>query len=396
VLSDFLRYSQLLREMGIESTFTYLNAPNLVDISRTPCFEVLLSDLINRRDLRREQVRWFMEEVMSNRCPEPEAAALLIALRMKGETAGEIAAAAEVLRERMIPLDTREAEVIDTCGTGGDERGTFNISTATALVVAGTGLPVVKHGNRAVSSRIGSADVLAALGVSIDGTCATARRSLADAGLAFCFAPHFHPALKHVAGLRRRLGVRTLFNCLGPLANPGGAPYQLLGVGRPELQVPLAGALAILGVRRALVVSGLDGLDEVSLSGPTRVLEVSGPTVRELEWRPADFQLETCSLSDISAGSPEESAALIRGVLAGEEGPPTWVVLANAAAALYTAGRVNSIVAGVARARAAIRSGQAGLVLERLVAYSREKTTPEAQGERPNQYNNEDPLPGRP
>jgi anthranilate phosphoribosyltransferase len=167
-------------------------------------------------------------------------------------------------------------------------------------------------------------------------------------------------------------------------------------VGRPELQAPLAGALAILGIRRALVVSGLDGLDEVSLSGPTRVLEIRGHAVSEWEWRPADFQLEACALGDISAGSPEESAAMIRGVLAGEEGPPTRIVLANAAAALFTAGRVNSPAAGVAQARAAIRSGQASLVLERLVACSREKTTAEATEESANQYNDEEPLPGRP
>jgi anthranilate phosphoribosyltransferase len=354
-------------------TIAYFNTQKLVDISPNPAFESLLANLLDRRDLRREQMRWFMEEVMAGRCGEAETAALLVGLRMKGETAAEIAAAAEVLREQMIVLETGREQVIDTCGTGGDGSGTFNISTAAALVVAGAGLAVVKHGNRAVSSRSGSADVLAALGVAVENASAGARRSLDYANLAFCFAPSFHPALRHVASVRRRLGVRTLFNCLGPLANPGRAPYQLLGVGRPELLDRLAGALALLGPRRALLVSGQDGLDEVSLSAPTRVREVRGETVVAWEWQPADFGLEPCSWQDLLAGSPEESAAMIRAVLAGEQGPPTRLVLANAAAALLTAGRVRTPIEGVALARETLLSGKAQQVLDRLVVCSREK-----------------------
>jgi anthranilate phosphoribosyltransferase len=342
-------------------------------MSPSTTFTGVLSCLVNRQELGRGQMRWLMEEVMAGRCGEPEAAALLVALHMKGETAGEIAAAAEVLREAMVPLETGRADVIDTCGTGGDGIETFNISTAAALVVAGTGLAVVKHGNRAVSGRSGSADLLAALGVRVEGDAAHARSCLECSGLAFCFAPAFHPALRHVAPLRRRLGIRTLFNCLGPLANPGRAPYQLLGVGRPELLEPLAGALARLGTRRAFVVSGRDGLGEVTLGAPTRVLEVRGQQVREGEWRPADFQLEPCTLDELRADGPEESAAIVRAVLAGAAGAPTRVVLANAAAALLAAERVPTLPEGVAVAAQSLSSGRARQVLERLVACGREK-----------------------
>jgi anthranilate phosphoribosyltransferase len=299
---------------------------------------------------------------------EAEAAALLIALRMKGETAAELAAAAMVLREHMVGWDPGRDGVLDTCGTGGDGAGTFNISTATALVVAGAGVPVVKHGNRSVSSRSGSADVLLALGVPIEGDAAFARRCLDRAGLAFCFAPQFHPAMKNVAALRRRLGVATLFNWLGPLANPAGACYQLLGVGRRDLLDLVAGALAKLGTRRALVVCSRDGLDEVSLSAPTDVREVRGGTVRAHAWAPNDFGLAGCRLEDVRADGVEASAATIRDVLRGREGPGLRIVLANAAAALIAAERATSLPEGVAAAREAITSGRALRVLEELRA----------------------------
>jgi anthranilate phosphoribosyltransferase len=295
---------------------------------------------------------------------------VLVALHMKGETAAELAAAAAVLREHMVRLDTGGAAVLDTCGTGGDGTGTFNISTAAALVAAGAGVPVVKHGNRAVSGRSGSADVLTALGVAVEGDAAHARRCLDAAGLAFCFAPHFHPALRHVAAVRRRLGVRTVFNCLGPLANPAGAAHQLLGVGRPELLDPLAGALALLGTRRALLVCGRDGLDEVSLSGPTLVREVCGGRVRAWEWTPDDFGLGPCALDELRADGPAESAAVVRAVLDGQGGPARRVVLANAAAALLAAERAATPAEGVALAEEALTAGRARRVLERLVACS--------------------------
>lgn len=324
-------------------------------------------------------MRRFMEEVLAGRLGEVELASVLVALRMKGETAGEIAAAARVLREQMVRFEAADLEVLDTCGTGGDGTGTFNISTATALVVAGAGVPVVKHGNRAVSSRSGSADVLTALGVTLTEDPKRVRCCLQVAGLAFCFAPHFHPALRHAAPVRRRLGVRTLFNCLGPLANPAGAGRQLLGVGRAEWLDPLAEALARLGCRRALLVCGSDGLDEVSLSGPTIVREVRGQAVRAWEWMPADFGLEPCALAELRAEGPEESARMVRAVLEGTPGAAARVVLANAAAGLVAAERVASPVEGVALASDAVKSGRARQVLERLVACSREPETGERE-----------------
>jgi anthranilate phosphoribosyltransferase len=309
-----------------------------------------------------------IHDMMDGSCGDVETAALLTALRMKGETADELAAAAAVLRQHMIRLDTGRSDVLDTCGIGGDDKGTFNISTAAALLAAGAGVIVVKHGNRAVSSHSGSADVLAALGVPLHEDVDWVRRCLTQAGLAFCFAPHFHPALRHVAPIRRRLRMRTLFNCLGPLANPAGAVYQVLGVGRPELLDPLAGALARLGTRRAFVVSGREGLDEVSLSGPTLVREVRGSSVRVTEWSPADFGLAPVALAELLVGGPEESAALIRAILEGQESPAARVAVANAAAALLAAEQVETLQEGVARARAAIQSGRARQVLDRLVA----------------------------
>jgi anthranilate phosphoribosyltransferase len=329
-----------------------------------------LTTLVQRRELSEGQMRALMGEVISGRCGEAETAGLLIALRMKGESAAELAAAAAVLREHMVRLETGRPDVLDTCGTGGDGSGTFNISTATALVAAGAGVPVVKHGNRAISGRSGSADVLAALGVTVEGDAVWARRCLDRAGMAFCFAPQFHPALRSVAGLRRRLGVRTLFNALGPLVNPAGSPYQLLGVGWPELLDPLAGALARLGTRRALVICSRDGLDEVSLSAPTLVREVSGGQVRGWEWQPSDFGLSPCELADLRAGSPEQSAAVIRAVLEGQASPAARVVIANAAAALLAAERVGTLAEGVTRASEALASGRARAVLSELVVCS--------------------------
>jgi anthranilate phosphoribosyltransferase len=327
-----------------------------------------LSALIEGRDLTPVQMCGLMHGLLSGSLGEAETAAVLVALRMKGESADEVAAAAAVMREYGLPLAAGRSDVLDTCGTGGDGSGTFNISTAAALVVTGAGVPVVKHGNRAVSSRSGSADVLAALGVTIDCDPATARRCLDGAGMAFCLAPRFHPSLQRLGVVRRRLGVRTLFNCLGPLANPARAPYQLLGVGWPDWLDRLATAVARLGTRCALLVSGSDGLDEVTLSGPTLVREVKGDSIRALEWTPEDFGLAACSLEELRAEGPEDSAAVISRILAGADGPPTRVVLANAAAALLAVGRVTTLREGVDCAAEAVRSGRAARVLRDLVA----------------------------
>ena len=325
-----------------------------------------LGALLARRELTIEQTRAAMTALVEGRAGDAEAAAFLIALRMKGETASEIAAAAQVLREHMIRWNAGPEPVLDTCGTGGDGAGTFNISTATAFVVAAAGVPVVKHGNRSVSSSSGSADVLALLGVTLEGDAAHARATLERCGLAFCFAPNFHPALKRLATLRRRLGVATLFNWLGPLLNPAGAAHQLLGVGRPELLDLMAGALTRLGTRHALVICSRDGLDEVSLAAPTLVRDVCRGQITSLEWTPADFGLDPCRLADLQVSGPEQSAALLRQVLAGDRGPPTRVVLANAAAALLAADKVANLTEGVALASKALFSGRAAQILDSL------------------------------
>jgi anthranilate phosphoribosyltransferase len=337
-------------------------------------FAQTLSALVDRRDLGSDEMAALMERFLHGNCSEAETAALLVALRMKGETAEELASAAKVMRQYARPLDVG-TDVLDTCGTGGDGLGTFNISTATALVVAGAGVRVVKHGNRAVSSSSGSADVLRELGVTVSCDVVTAKRCLEGAGIAICLAPQYHPALRHVGEVRRRLGVPTLFNCLGPLANPARASCQLLGVGRSEWLDRMAGALAILGTRFALLVHSRDGLDEVSLSAPTMVRQVRGHEVRELEWTPADFGLRDCTLDELRTTGARASAEVIRAVLAGEPGrsepgPMTRIVLANAAAALLAAGVVGSLRDGVARAAKAIDSGRAAAALGALVEFS--------------------------
>jgi anthranilate phosphoribosyltransferase len=334
-------------------------------MSKCSWFTPVLADLLARRELTPAEVEAALTAMVEGSCGEAEAAAFLTALRAKGETAGELAAAARVLRRHMRAWDPGRP-VLDTCGTGGDGACTFNISTTAAFVAAAAGVPVVKHGNRSVSSRCGSADLLAALGVELVSDGGAARQALDRCGLAFCFAPHFHPALKHLAEIRRRLGFATLFNWLGPLANPAGAAHQLLGVGRPELLDLVAGALAQLGTTRTLVVCGRDGLDEVSLSAPTQVREVRGGEVRDWEWTPADFGLEPCALAELTVASVEEGAAVVRRVLAGEPGPATRVVLANAAAALLAAGRADSPRAGVVLAAEALHSGRAAGILSQL------------------------------
>jgi anthranilate phosphoribosyltransferase len=332
-------------------------------------FAATLNALVGRRDLSGEEMTALVEGLLAGSCGPAETEALLVAFNAKGETAEELAAAASVLRRRCRRLDL-DGDLLDTCGTGGDSSRTFNISTATALVVAACGVKVVKHGNRAISSASGSADVLAELGVTISPDPAAARRCLEGAGIAFCMAPLYHPALRHVGEVRRRLGVPTMFNRLGPLANPACAPYQLLGVGRADWLDQMAAALARLGTRHAVLVHSRDGLDEVSLSAPTLVRRVCEGEVTALEWAPEEFGLELCSLAELRVEGPAASAAVIRAVLGGDEGAAGRVVRANAAAALFAVGAVSDLRAGVARAGEAIASGRAREALRRLVELS--------------------------
>ncbi|MEX0977806.1 MAG: anthranilate phosphoribosyltransferase, partial [Pirellulales bacterium] len=275
--------------------------------------EATLGRLAAGENLSQEEMAATIDAVVEGRLSEGEMGLLLTALRAKGETSQEVAGAATALRRHMTPIRTTRSGVVDTCGTGGDGSGTFNISTAAALVVAAAGVPVAKHGNRAVTSKTGSADALAALGVNINASVEQVEKCLDQLGICFCFAPLVHPSMKQVSQVRKKLGVPTIFNLLGPLSNPAGAPFQVVGVGRSELRTLLAEALLLLGTTRALVVQGEDGLDEVTLSGPTRVTEVTPGGLRNFSWTPSDFGLAPASLDSLRVGGAEESARMIAG-----------------------------------------------------------------------------------
>lgn len=322
-------------------------------------------------DLSQAEMTEVIDQVMQGSVPEGEIAVLLTALRAKGETTAEIAGAALAMRRHMTPIRTTRTGLVDTCGTGGDGSGTFNISTAAAIITAAAGVPVAKHGNRSITSKSGSADVLAALGVNVEAPVSVVERCLDELGICFCFAPHLHPAMKHVAPVRKKLGVPTIFNLLGPLCNPAGAPFQVLGVGKRELHQTLADVLALLGTEHAAVVHGSDGLDEVTLAGPTDVLEVRGNSVASKQWQPANFGLTPAGKETMLVDGPQASAAIVRRVLAGEKGPPRDVVILNAAAAIWTAGVDPSPKACAERAAEAIESGAAKSLLERWGELSR-------------------------
>jgi len=317
-----------------------------------------------------EQMSQAIGLIMEGRCEGQQIARLLAALHRKGETVAEVAGAAAAMRRQMTPIRSRHDVLLDTCGTGGDGSRTFNISTAAALVTAAAGVPVAKHGNRGITSRSGSADVLAALGVNIEADVACVEACLAELGICFCFAPLLHTAMKHVAAVRMSLPHPTIFNILGPLSNPAGARFQLLGVGRPELRPLLAEALAMLGTRRALVVHGADGLDEVTLADITYVTEAAEGNLRSFWWRPADFGLDEAGPEAMRVDGPAQSAEVIRAILDGRRGPPRDIVLANAAAALWTAGRSPSLRQCVRLAAEAIDSGAARELLARLAERS--------------------------
>lgn len=333
-------------------------------------FAPLLERLHRREDLTTDEAAAAMGEIMGGRAQPAQIAALLVALRMKGERPAEIVGLARTMRDRATKLARTFEPAFDTCGTGGDRAHTFNVSTVAALVLAACGVRIAKHGNRSVSSRCGSADLFESLGVNIAATPEIVERCLDQVGIAFFFAPTFHPSMRHAAATRKELGIRTAFNLLGPLTNPAGASRQLVGVPRPELTELVARSLALLGADRAWVVHGADGLDEISTTGYTKVSECRGGSVNTFYVHPSDFGLPKAAPAALRGGDAAENAAITRGILSGQRGAPRDIVLLNAGVSLLIAGNVTTVEDGVARAGEAVDSGAATAVLERLIATS--------------------------
>src|SRR5918992_176858 len=329
-----------------------------------------LERLLERRDLTREEARTVMEEVMRGEATPAQIGGFLVALRLKGETADEIAGCAEAMRAHVLSVSPARDDLVDTAGTGGDGARTFNISTAAALVAAAAGAGVAKHGNRAVSSASGSADVLEALGFDLQQPPPRIERSIDELGFGFLFAPSHHPAMRHAAPVRQELAARTVFNVLGPLTNPAGARAQVVGVYAPELVPTIADVLARLGARHAFVVHGAGGIDELSPAGPNLVCEVRNGRVRRREIDPLDLGVPRCAPEDLRGGSPAENAATVRAVFAGARGPKREAVLLNAAGAIAAAGHAEDLGDGYALAAEAVDSGAAGERLEALAAFS--------------------------
>jgi anthranilate phosphoribosyltransferase len=323
--------------------------------------------LAARQDLTAQQSAAVLAEIMAGNASEAQTAAVLIALRTKGETVDELVGLATTMRRLATPVTTGRDDLIDTAGTGGG-RPTFNVSTTAALIAAGAGCAVAKHGNRSATGLSGSADLLEALGVRIDLRPAAVARCIEEAGFGFMFAPAHHGATRFVIPVRKELAVRTIFNFLGPLTNPAGASRQVIGVSDPAFLTTIAGALARLGARKALVVSSADGLDEMSTSGTTTVVEVDGPEIRSSEVAPEDVGLSRSSFDAVAGGTPEHNAAVTRRIFAGEDGPARDLAAFNAGAAIYVAGRAETLEDGVRQAEQALDSGRAAEALDTLVA----------------------------
>jgi len=329
-----------------------------------------IDKVVNHYHLAEAEAEETMFMIMEGEATPAQIAALVTALRLKGETVEEITGFARAMRAKAKRIAPRRPQLVDTCGTGGDQRFTFNISTTAAFVVAGAGLPVAKHGNRSVSSRCGSADVLEALGAKVAISPDQVELCVEELGIGFLFAPVFHEAMKHAVGPRQEIGIRTIFNLLGPLTNPAGARAQVLGVYDPHLTGVMARVLRSLGVERALVVHGQDGLDEITNTGRTRVSELVNGGIRTYYIEPADLGLTRGKLDDITGGSVVENARIMRGVLRGDPGPCRDVVLMNAAAALLIGGKAETLRDGMHQAAAAIDSGAALAKLEELIAFT--------------------------
>lgn len=329
-----------------------------------------IAKAIDGDDLRRDEMVDVMNQIMSGEATDAQIGAFLIALRLKGESVDEIAGAVAVMREKATPIATEHDVIVDTCGTGGDHSGTFNISTTAAFVAAGAGLCVAKHGNRAATSQSGSADVLMALGVNIEASPETVSQCLDEVGIGFLFAPALHEAMKYAIGPRRELGVRTIFNALGPLTNPAGARRQVIGVYSAALTETLAGVLATLGAERAYVVHGADGLDEMTLTGPTKVSELKDGAVSTYRVSPGEVGLGQARADALKGGDADSNASITLSVLKGAEGPARDIVLLNAAAAIVAGGKASDLREGVQVAAEAIDSGRAMAKLEALIEAS--------------------------
>ena len=330
--------------------------------------EAILS-LSKKQDLTSEVMEQVMDEIMNNEATDAQKASFLTALAMKGETIDEITAAAKVMRKHCEKF-LNDQDVLEIVGTGGDGSNTFNISTAASIVTSAAGVPVAKHGNRAASSKCGTADCLEALGVKIDISHEKSQKLLNDINICFLFAQKYHTAMRFVGGVRREMGIRTLFNILGPLANPAGASMQLLGVYSADLVEPLARVLSNLGVKSAMVVYGEDSIDEISMSAPTKVCEFKDGNFKTYEITPEQFGFERCQKSELVGGTPQENAQILRDILDGKDGAKRNAVLLNAGAAIYVAGKADSIDSGIKIAKDMIDSGKAKAQLERFIEQS--------------------------
>lgn len=338
-------------------------------------FLSLLNQLLEQKNLEKKDTFYLMEQMMSGSLHDAQIASLLTALRIKGETVEELIGLVEGMRAYATPLPNVVVDSVDTCGTGGDGGKTFNISTATTFVAAAAGVSIAKHGNRAISSKSGSVDVLEELGIALDLTPTEASKQLQDTRVCFLFAPQYHPAMKHVNPTRKALGFRTCFNLLGPLASPAGVQRQLMGVFSPKYTEKMAKVLQALGSKHALIVSGLDGLDEITLTAPTQISELKNGLVDTYTISPRDFGLSPCTIGDLEGGTPQENAAIIVEILQGNKSPKRSIVEINAAAVLYVAGKTDSLHAGIRLAADAIDSGKALQKLHQVAKSSQEVKT---------------------
>lgn len=333
-------------------------------------FRELLIKIVERNNLNEMEMSEMITDILSGNCTDAQIGAFMTALASKGETFEELAGAAKAMRRKAKRIQTSSSIVVDTCGTGGDGAKTFNISTTTAVVLAGCGVTVAKHGNRSMTSQCGSADLLEALGVNLDTPAEVVEEAIQEIGIGFMFAPHYHSAMRYAAAARKEVGIRSIFNMLGPLTNPAGANYQLLGVYAPELTEMFAEALKLLGARRAFVVHGHDGLDEISVCASTRISELNDGMIRTYDIMPEQYFGERADSIDVVGGNPEHNAEITRSILQGEMGPKRNVILLNTAAALVVAGKANDIREGISLAETAIDTGAAMNKLEALIDFT--------------------------